>query len=247
MDAVTQDPGSPRNTQQLQSLGLHAARIAHDVNNVLTTILGNAGLALRELPPDSAARASILDIELAGRYAANLMAQLLAFADQAPFEARAVNLSHVVADILRLVKASIGENVTVSCDLDEHLACVRGDITQLRQVVMNLITNAADAIGDAAGTITVATRAGDGVAANLACLEVHDTGRGMSAATVERIFEPFFTTKPAGRGLGLSTVQDIVKAHSGTLHVQSAEGHGTRFAVELPVCGQEHGEDRSQD
>ena len=166
MDTVSHDPGSPQNTQRLLWLGLHAGRIAHDANNLLTTILCNAGLALRELPPEHAARASIQDIERAGRYAADLMAQLLAFATHRPLEVQSVNLSHVVADILRLFKVSIGKNVTLSCDLDEHLPYVRGDITQLRQVVMNLMTNAADAVGDAAGIITVATRAGGDVPRN---------------------------------------------------------------------------------
>jgi signal transduction histidine kinase len=246
MDAASHDPGSPRNTQRLQSLGLHAGRIAHDVNNLLTTILGNTGLALRELPPESPARASIQDIELAGRFAADLMAQLLALAGHAPVEARPVNLSHVVADVLRLFKVSLGTNVTVSCELDERLPCIRGDVTQIRQVMMNLMTNAAEAIGDAAGTITVATHPGGAVPANLVCLEVHDTGCGISAAMVERIFDPFFTTKRAGRGLGLSTVEDIVKAHNGTLHVQSAEGHGTRFVVALPACAGGDGDGESR-
>jgi nitrogen-specific signal transduction histidine kinase/CheY-like chemotaxis protein len=239
-----------RETQKLESLGVLAGGIAHDFNNLLMGVLGNASLALLDLPPESPADYSIRQIEDAARRAAELTRQMLAYAGREQFVIQPVNLNAIVEEMSRLSQVSFGKGVSLQRHLDENLPLIEVDPAQMRQVVMNLVVNASEAIGDAVGTITVATGMRQLTSAYLATtylapdlpsgsyvyLKVADAGTGMDAATLARIFEPFFTTRFTGRGLGLSAVLGIVRAHGGTLQVQSEPGHGAVFTIFLPTA-----------
>ena len=238
-----------RNAQKLESLGVLAGGIAHDFNNLLVGVLGNAGLALLELPEDSSARQPIRDIEVSAQRAAELTRQMLAYSGRGRFRVEPVDLSSVVEEMSQLLRRVISKQTQLSLRLGRDLPAVVADVTQLRQVVMNLITNASDALGDTAGTVTLETGTVMADRAMLAStylneqlpaglyvvLEVSDTGCGMDGATSARIFEPFFTTKFTGRGLGLAAVLGIVRGHKGAISVQSAPGAGTTFRVLLPA------------
>lgn len=236
-------------TQKLESLGLLAGGIAHDFNNLLVALLGNATLALEDLPDDSPARPSVEHIEVAARRAAELTHQILAYAGKGRFVVERLNLNDIVYDISHLLQTAIPKHVTLRVEPALSLPDIDGDPTQFRQVIMNLIVNAAEAIGSQSGTVTVTTGTGwvdmrDLADAYVAAeappgpyvmLAVEDTGAGMDAATRDKIFEPFFTTKFTGRGLGLAAVLGIVRAHKGAIKIDSAPGKGTRFTVLLPV------------
>jgi signal transduction histidine kinase len=235
--------------QKLESLGVLAGGIAHDFNNLLVAIMGNAGLALLDLPEDSPARASILDIEIASRRAGELARQMLAYSGRSRFQIEPVELSELVRELLTLLQVSIGKGVILRLRLPEEPVVVDADAAQLRQVVMNLVINAADAIGDRSGTVTIRVNQLDASAEYLlnahpeaglepghyATLEVDDTGMGMDATTQARIFDPFFTTKFTGRGLGLAAVMGIVRGHGGALRVYSEVGRGSTFRIVLPL------------
>ena len=238
-----------RNAQKLESLGVLAGGIAHDFNNLLVGVLGNAGLALLELPDDSPARQPIRDIEVSAQRAAELTRQMLAYSGRGRFRVEPVDLSSVVEEMSQLLRRVISKQTQLSLRLSRQVPAVVADVTQLRQVVMNLITNASDALGDTAGTVTLETGTVMADREMLAStylneqlpdgpyvyLEVSDTGCGMDDATSARIFEPFFTTKFTGRGLGLAAVLGIVRGHKGAISVQSAVGTGTTFRVLLPA------------
>jgi len=221
--------------QRLESLGVLAGGVAHDFNNLLTAIIGNAEVALGGLPADGAAAESLREVTKAARRAADLTEQLLAYAGRGTFVREPVELGRLVSEMAELLRVSLGQGVVLELDLAEGLAPVDADASSLRQVVMNLIVNASEAIGSDAGTILVCTRpAGDDPAH--VHLEVSDDGPGMEAETRERLFDPFLTTKFAGRGLGLAAVLGIVESHSGRIDVVSAPGKGARFVVVLPVA-----------
>lgn len=238
--------------QKLESLGVLAGGIAHDFNNLLVGILGNVGLAVRELPPGSPAGPLLRDVQRAAGRAAELTAQMLAYAGKGHITLQPVNLNAMVAEIAGLLAAVISKKARLVTDFTANLPDVAGDATQIRQVLMNLITNASDALGDRAGTITVTTRTVQADRALLAstyvdeglpegryvCLSVTDDGMGMDAATRARIFDPFFTTKFTGRGLGLAAVLGILRGHRGAIRVESEPGGGTRFTVLLPCAGE---------
>jgi PAS domain S-box-containing protein len=233
--------------QKLESLGILAGGIAHDFNNLLMGILGNAGLARLDLP-EGPLLERISQIETAAQRAAELTNQLLAYAGKARFEVAAVDLADLVREMTHLLEVPIPKKVRLTYDLDSGLPPVEADPTQLRQVVMNLITNAAEAIGEREGAIAVRVSTAEVGPAELAgqyaapelepgtylALEVEDTGAGMDRATLERIFDPFFTTKFAGRGLGLAAVLGIARAHRGAISVRSEPGRGTLFRILLP-------------
>ncbi len=233
-------------TQKLESLGVLAGGIAHDFNNLLTVILGNATLARddSEVEDDR-----LVQIEAAARRAADLCRQMLAYAGKGNFLIQHIDLSTLVRDTANLLNVSISKKVRVTLDLATRLPAIRADASQLRQVVMNLVINASDAQGDQTGEIRVSTsltRPEPRTAAvvhsfdlpdgDCVCLEIADTGQGMSPATLARIFDPFFTTKFAGRGLGLAAVLGIVRAHQGALTVESAVGCGTTFRLFIPAA-----------
>lgn len=236
--------------QKLESLGVLAGGIAHDFNNLLTSILGNADLALCELSPVSGARTHVEDIEKASVRAAELCRQMLAYSGKGRFVIQAINLNEMVREMTHLLSISISKKALIRYDLCEEIQSVMGDVTQLRQVVMNLITNASEAIGDNTGVITLRTgvtvvdgsdSAGLSVMGDrlppgqYVYLEVSDTGHGMDRETSAKIFDPFFTTKFTGRGLGLAAVLGIVRGHKGGIHLYSEPGKGTTFKIMFPA------------
>jgi PAS domain S-box-containing protein len=237
-------------TQKLESLGVLAGGIAHDFNNLLMVILGNADLALSKSPPESPVRGFINNIDTAAQRAAELANQMLAYSGKGRFLIEPIHLSRLVREMGHLLASVISKRATVHYRLSEHLPAVRADATQLRQVVMNLITNASDALADEAGDISVATGVVEigppGTAARSAAaplppgtyvsLEVSDTGSGMDPTTQALIFDPFYTTKQTGRGLGLASVLGIVRGHHGEVRVSSVPGRGTTFTVLLPAA-----------
>ena len=177
---------------------------------------------------------------------------MLAYSGKGRFVVRAVDISEIVREMVHLLDVSTSKTATLKWHLDAHAAMVRADVTQLRQIVMNLITNASDAIGDNPGVIAIGTgtslcsaerpgieMSGDAKPGGYSCLEVSDTGGGMDAATRARIFDPFFTTKFTGRGLGLAAVLGIVKGHNAALRVESEVGRGTTFKVFFPASDAE--------
>lgn len=238
-----------RNAQKLESLGVLAGGIAHDFNNLLVAVLGNADLAMMDLPTDSPARQSLLEIRRAATRAADLTSQMLAYSGRGRYEVTSQDLNALVREMGNLLSVSLSPNVKVQYELAEPLAPVEADASQMRQALMNLVTNAAEAIGDRAGTVTIRTRQEDwpgGVAPDshlqeelpagrYVVLEVADTGCGMSEETKARLFDPFYTTKFPGRGLGLAALLGIVRSHHGTVQVISSLGQGSTLRVLLPA------------
>jgi PAS domain S-box-containing protein len=234
--------------QNLESLGLLAAGIAHDFNNVLLAVLGNAGIAKRRLPDDSLARPFVEIIEQAAHNGALLTRQLLTYAGRSKRTLEPVDLSTFTRDMTEVIRVSIGTNVQIGLSLDDDLPLVDADVGQVQQVVMNLLTNAAEAIGDRPGRISIRTscvnlasgelqdHTGASVeAGRYVRIEVTDTGVGIAREDLHRIFDPFFTTKRSGQGLGLAAVLGIVQAHGGALTLHSDPNVGTRFGILLPV------------
>ena len=238
--------------QRLESLGVLAGGIAHDFNNLLTGILGNADLALEDLPAGSSGREQLEQVRLAATRAAELTRQMLTYSGGRPFEPEVLDLAGLVVEMAGLLEASISKRADLHWELAGRASCIQGEPTQIRQVVMNLITNASDSLEDAAGTITirVGSRAVSGEelasaaldhtsgAATYVLLEVEDTGRGMDEAELARVFDPFFTTKFKGRGLGLAAVLGIVRTHRGAIWVHSEPGLGTTFTLAFPATSE---------
>ncbi|MCC7495081.1 MAG: PAS domain S-box protein [Fimbriimonadaceae bacterium] len=234
--------------QKLESLGVLAGGIAHDFNNLLMAVLGNLDLARRDLPPDAEALASVDEAISASQRAAELTQQMLAYSGRGHFAMQHLDLGDIVRRHAELVRAAVPRNVAFEVALDPALPLLWGDPAQVQQVVMNLVGNAAEAIGDRAGTVRLTTGHGSPAAAELArsrvdltpiaaeyvWLEVSDDGCGMDGATLERLFEPFFTTKFTGRGLGLAAVEGIVRGHHGGILVDSTPGRGTTIRVLFP-------------
>ncbi len=235
--------------QKLESLGVLAGGIAHDFNNLLTGILGNADLALADLSPASPARESLAQIMSASHRAADLCRQMLAYSGKGRFVVEAIDLNDVVTEMGHLLRASTSKKSILKFALADNLPSVEADATQIRQVAMNLIINASEAIGGRSGVIRVATGVMDCDDAYLkgtylgedlpegtyVYFEVSDSGCGMDPETVDRIFDPFFTTKFTGRGLGLAAVMGIVRGHKGALKVYSEPDRGSTFKVLLPA------------
>lgn len=240
-----------RETQKLESLGVLAGGIAHDFNNLLVGILGNADIALNSLESGSPAgdvAIQLQRIKTAAVRAAELTGQMLAYSGQGRFVVRPIDLNELTREMADLVGVTIPKSASVVFDLEPNLPAFDGDCSQIRQIVMNLVTNGAESLRGEAGTITIRTSTVTADRALLAatfvddalapgryvCLEVCDTGTGMDASTRTRIFDPFFTTKASGRGLGLAAVVGIVRSHEGAITVESELGHGTTFRVFLP-------------
>jgi PAS domain S-box-containing protein len=236
-------------TQKLESLGVLAGGIAHDFNNLLMSILGHSSLAQTKLTPASPARDDLQQIETAALRAADLCSQMLAYAGKGKFSLEVIDLRSMIEDMARLLKVSITKKSILNLDLQKDLPPIEADPAQIRQVVMNLIINASEAIGEQSGVITVSTGVmkcdpdnpceayigSDVPNGTFVYLEVSDTGCGMDRETQQRIFEPFFTTKFTGRGLGLSAVLGIIKAHKGACKLYSEPEKGTTFKALFPA------------
>jgi two-component system cell cycle sensor histidine kinase/response regulator CckA len=236
-------------SQKLESLGVLAGGIAHDFNNLLTGILGNADLAKTEMSPLAPARSSLEGIEVAARRAADLCRQLLAYSGRGRFVIQPIALQELVEEMGHLLSVSISKKVVLKFHFAQGLPAIDADATQIRQVVMNLIVNASEAIGERSGVISITTglahcddhylkgcftaeaiKEGDFV-----YLEIADTGHGMDKATLDRIFDPFFSTKFTGRGLGLAAVLGIIRGHKGAIRVYSEANRGTTFKLLFPA------------
>ncbi|MDH5526002.1 MAG: response regulator [Nitrospirota bacterium] len=235
--------------QRLESLGVLAGGIAHDFNNILTSIMGSAGLARLHASDDPKMDDYLERIETSSERAADLCRQMLAYSGRGTLQTGPLDLTATVTEMSRLMEASVPKHIALVRNLAPGLPPVSGDRGQLSQVVMNLLINAQEAIGDATGTIRLTTgtvQAGEELLAgaavgadmppgNYVLLEVADTGCGMDPETKKRLFDPFFTTKFTGRGLGMSALMGIVRAHRGAVLVSSQPGHGTTFRVLLPT------------
>lgn len=241
-----------RQAQKLESLGVLAGGVAHDFNNLLVAILGQTSLALVRLPPESPARRQIEKATRAAERAAELTRQLLAYSGRGHFEVVSLNLNTLITENLHLFELAVSRSVHLRSELTRPLPLIEADAGQIQQVIMNLILNGAEAIGeDETGTVTVTTGVeeiggdeqvfwqytGESLRPGLyVSLEVHDTGEGMNEETLAKIFDPFFTTKKAGRGLGLAAVLGIVRGHKGGIRVYSEPGKGTAFRVLFPAA-----------
>ena len=234
--------------QKWESLGVLAGGIAHDFNNLLAGILGNAGLARLNLPPGSGAASALDQIDQASKRAADLCAQMLAYSGKGKFSIQEVELSRLVRETSPLMRLSIPKSCELRLDLAPGLPSTRGDLNQLKQIIMNVVINASESITQSEGVITVTTgseqidsksMAGLRCAPELASgdyvfVQVSDTGCGLTPETMAKIFDPFFTTKFAGRGLGLAATFGVVRGHLGAIKVTSVLGQGSTFKVLLP-------------
>jgi PAS domain S-box-containing protein len=235
--------------QKLESLGVLAGGIAHDFNNLLTPLLGYASLARLDLPEDSPVQQTLNKIEKSTERAASLCQQMLAYAGKNPLAFSDLDLSRLIDDTSHLLRVSTGKKRSLSLDLARPLLRITADPIQMRQIMMNLVLNASDAIGDNTGTITVRTREETIDLTHVGArfhgrtpepgkyvvLEVEDDGSGMTPEVYARIFEPFFSTKFSGHGLGLAAVLGIIKSHRGAIQVKSVQGKGTLFRLYFPA------------
>ena len=220
-----------RESQKFETIGTLAAGVAHDFNNLLTSMMGNASLVLTDLPADSPSRERLQDVVRAGQRAADLTRQLLAYSGKGRHFMQPVDLSAMLVRVQNLIEASVPKKVKLELHLAENLPQIEADAGQIQQVLLNLVSNAAEAIGEGTGCITIRT----GLAEDWVLLEIRDDGCGMDGETRARIFDPFFTTKFTGRGLGLAAVSGIVRSHKGAIEVESAPGEGSTFRVLFPM------------
>ncbi|MDD5287118.1 MAG: PAS domain S-box protein [Desulfuromonadaceae bacterium] len=235
--------------QKLESLGVLAGGIAHDFNNILMAIIGNADLALMRMNPESPAIENLHRIEQAAARAADLAKQMLAYSGKGKFVVENIDLNHLLEEMLHMLEVSISKKALLRFNLHTPLPSVEADATQLRQIVMNLVINASEAIGDKSGVIAISTgcmecdrnylkdiwldeNLKDGL---YVYLEIADSGCGMGKETLSKLFDPFFTTKFTGRGLGMAAVLGIVRGHKGAIKVYSEQEKGTTFKILLPA------------
>jgi len=241
--------------QKLESLGILAGGVAHDFNNLLTVMLGNAELVLQTTEPRSELAEHVEGIRKASVEAAELCAQMLAYAGQGDYRIQPVDLAESINRMTRLLEVPLPKGEEIELDIEAGLPPVHADAVQIQQIVMNLVTNSADALEPGGGRVkvSVASRQCDQACVErvsidqplqpgrYVVLEVADNGKGMDAETRARMFDPFFTTKFMGRGLGLASLLGIVRAHHGGLDVETAAGEGTTFRIYFPVVKAESG------
>lgn len=239
--------------QKLESLGVLAGGIAHDFNNLLVSVMGNAELTLLDLGDDARAREHLQEILAASHRAAELCSQMLAYSGRGQFVVRPVDLSAIVRDMAHLLEVSVAKRAVIKSELAAGLPAIRADVTQVGQIVMNLITNAAEALNEGVHEIRVRTGVRHCTEAELSAsyvddalpegeyvfLEVADDGCGMDEEQRSRMFDPFFSSKATGRGLGLAAVLGIIRGHGGAIDVASAPGEGTRITVCFPASADE--------
>jgi PAS domain S-box-containing protein len=241
-----------RQTQKLESVGVLAAGVAHDFNNVLTAILGNVSLVRRRLASlnvDGQVDTLLAAAERAGIRAADLVKQLLNYAGKGRREMRPIDIGQVMKDALAIVQASVSKKIKITRDIPKSSPTLEGDVGQIQQLILNLVLNGAEAIGDNHGEVSIKVRVRDVAEAEIARkyapfpmppgayteIQVSDNGIGMDERTLQQIFDPFFTTKFMGRGLGLAAALGIVRSHGGGISVESHQGKGTTFTVLLPA------------
>lgn len=243
-------------TQKLESLGVLAGGIAHDFNNILTVIQGHADLASILIPGDSSGRSSLRQITSAVRQAGDLCAQMLAYSGKGNFLIEPIDLHALLGDLQQLLRTSISKKTQLDLDLQGQVGRFSGDATQIRQVILNLVLNASEAMEETGGRIVIGAGTREFSRPELVTdfhaetlepgtftfLRVVDEGPGMDAQTRERVFEPFFTTRFTGRGLGLSAVLGIVRSHRGALRLETAPGRGAAFTLIFPVLNEEKSE-----
>ncbi len=242
------DPQIRWQNQKMESLGLMADGVAHDFGNCLLAIVGNADLLDQDLPPESNQRQLVTEIHLAAERAGDLCKQLLAFAGKGQFHIQPVDLSLTVRGMVGMLKAGISPKISLCLELIKDLPLIEADISQIHQVIMNLVVNASEAIGHQTGVITLRTgirSASDSkfdhniiaprsTSGTYVVLEVIDSGSGMDPKTMSRAFDPFFSTKPQGRGLGLASVLGIIRTHCGSVGLSTETGLGTTVTVLFP-------------
>ncbi len=235
--------------QKLESLGMLAGGIAHDFNNLLTAILGNIDLAMLDIPRDSSARADLATAITATRRAADLAQQMLAYSGKGHFVVEALDVETEIRSTAHMLQSSISKNAELHIDVPHDLPAIEADPSQFRQVLMNLVINASEALEKQPGTIHIRAGTADGAALDSArirpreplepglyvFIEVADTGAGIRSEFLDKIFEPFFSTKFTGRGLGLAAVLGIVRSHKGALQVDSEPGRGTTMRAYFPA------------
>lgn len=237
-----------REGQRLESLGALSRGVAHDFNNLLSVILGNASIIGESLSPESPLHKRVEHIRKSARYAADIAMQMLTYSGSASVSPEPLDLSQVVGEMSELIEAGTKHRIEVELDIDPRLPKIMGDPSQIRQVVLNLITNASEAMSEAGGRVLLRTGTihvgSNGVPGlrltsemtpgDYVYLEVTDNGPGLDAKTQARVFDPFFSTKMSGRGLGLAVVRGIVHAHNAAIALTSVPGSGTRFRVLFP-------------
>jgi len=235
--------------QKLESLGVMAGGIAHDFNNILTSIIGNADLALMRIDKESPAIDNLQRIAQSATRAADLAKQMLAYSGKGKFVVEEIDLNKLLEEMLHMLEVSISKKTVLRLHLTPALPTVAADATQIRQIVMNLVINASEAIDDKSGVISITTGCLDCDRSYLkdvwldenitegqyVYLEIADTGCGMDSHTVSKLFDPFFTTKFTGRGLGMAAVLGIVRGHKGAIKVYSEQGSGSSFKILLPA------------
>jgi len=235
--------------QKLESLGVLGGGIAHDFNNLLMGMLGHADLALTKLPADAPSRQNLEEVIVSAQRAADLANQLLAYSGEGKFIVETTDISDMVQEMSNLLKVSISKKIILNFDLNQTIPAVRCDPTQIRQVIMNLIVNASDALDSTSGEISIDTGSAHLTADNFndtylgsklpdgqyVYVRISDTGIGMDEKTRLSVFDPFFTTKFAGRGLGLAAVMGIIRSHKGAIALESKLGKGTTFTFYLPA------------
>jgi signal transduction histidine kinase/ActR/RegA family two-component response regulator len=233
--------------QKLESVGTLAGGIAHDFNNLLGGVLALAGMGLEEQAAGSNAESELKAIRDVALRGSEIVRELMVYAGKDTPTVGLVDVSQIVREMVELLSVSVSKHAVVATNLGKDLPPVRANAAQLRQIVMNLITNASEAIGDQDGMIHVSTSRvtvgrNSGAASEHAMnsdylqLEVTDTGRGMSLETQDKVFDPFFTTKSAGHGLGLAVVHGIVRGLGGSIHLMSTPGKGATFRILLPFA-----------
>jgi PAS domain S-box-containing protein len=236
-----------RQAQKMESIGTLAGGIAHDFNNILSPIIGFTEMTASEMPPDSQARANLEEVLTAAQRAKEMVRHILTFSRQDTQEMKPMKIQPVVQESMKLLRSSLPSTIDIQVQLDEETGSVMGDSTQIHQLVVNLCTNAYQAMREHRGRLKVSLTEVDGntptqapgrdlLSGRYVCLRVEDTGHGIDQAIIDRIFEPYFTTKgPAeGTGMGLSMVHGIVKRHQGHITVDSILGQGTTFSVYIP-------------
>ena len=239
-----------RHAQKLESIGTLAGGIAHDFNNLLNVIMGQSSLAMGRLPKESPAGNNITKALKAAERATDLTRQLLAYSGKGKFVTEDFNLNRLVEENAQFLELSVPKIAQLRYQLEAARLFIHGDVGQIQQVIMNLIINAGEAMGQNPGNITIRTRRIEITesdtefwkytdnplpAGGYALLQVNDTGNGMRPEVLGRIFDPFFTTKFTGRGLGLAAVLGIIRGHHGGVRIDSKKGVGTLFEIVFPI------------